>query len=429
MQLSRAKVRESFINRHKTKFTGLVISILGALQVSPELRAVMSPAAFGLTTIAIGIVVQLFGVINTILEEEDAIEEESEEGEPPTVLSWLSFFALLTVFSFVTPWAHAEIDKQTTGPWFLVASSTPQYPSYTTYDLCRQARTNRIEADRLGKQSGSTTYYCREGVTVTFKANPPPPVNCVVSAWGDWSVCSNGSQTRSRTITTAPANGGTVCPVLTESRACTVTPPPTTDVGVNMPIVCTTPVEAGAVIEACPWSNQIFQPASADSYVRGCLTAGCGWTDLRWRRFGDLPSIGGVDVCRIEKRSGDPVAGGSCEADGEGWGGMGQVQPAVVARAATGGGGPVPTGQARLSWAPPTHLIDDTPIMNLAGYVIAYGRAPNELTQMIEINNPATTAYVVTNLSAGTWYFAVSAFLESGAESAFSTPPGTKTIQ
>lgn len=61
----------------------------------------------------------------------------------------------------------------------------------------------------------------------------PTPVNCVVSAWGAWndpawSACANGQQTRtltrSRTITTQPANGGIACPALTESsvetRAC-----------------------------------------------------------------------------------------------------------------------------------------------------------------------------------------------------------------
>jgi hypothetical protein len=64
-------------------------------------------------------------------------------------------------------------------------------------------------------------------------------VNCVVSAWTfqsatAWSACLNNEQTRTetweRSILTAPANGGTACPALTETRmatqACTMTTPP-----------------------------------------------------------------------------------------------------------------------------------------------------------------------------------------------------------
>eukprot|EP01012_Entosiphon_sulcatum_P049575 TRINITY_DN6820_c0_g1_i6.p1 TRINITY_DN6820_c0_g1~~TRINITY_DN6820_c0_g1_i6.p1 ORF type:complete len:7637 (+),score=112.47 TRINITY_DN6820_c0_g1_i6:5459-28369(+) len=50
------------------------------------------------------------------------------------------------------------------------------------------------------------------------------PVDCVVSAWGSWDRCSadcGGGQTqRVRTITTAPANGGAPCPALVEHIAC-----------------------------------------------------------------------------------------------------------------------------------------------------------------------------------------------------------------
>jgi len=50
-----------------------------------------------------------------------------------------------------------------------------------------------------------------------------PPTNCVVSDYS-WSSCSAdcgpGTQTGTRTITTAPQNGGTPCPVLSETRSC-----------------------------------------------------------------------------------------------------------------------------------------------------------------------------------------------------------------
>lgn len=48
----------------------------------------------------------------------------------------------------------------------------------------------------------------------------PVPVNCVVSEWSAWSTCTNGTRTRTRTIVTPAANGGTACPALTETQSC-----------------------------------------------------------------------------------------------------------------------------------------------------------------------------------------------------------------
>ena len=49
-------------------------------------------------------------------------------------------------------------------------------------------------------------------------------VNCEVSEWGRWSPCSKlcgkGSQSRTRSITREPANGGDQCPLLMETRSC-----------------------------------------------------------------------------------------------------------------------------------------------------------------------------------------------------------------
>ncbi len=53
------------------------------------------------------------------------------------------------------------------------------------------------------------------------------PVDCVVSDWSGWSACDKpcggGSQTRTRKVVTEPANGGKLCPVLSESQVCNTT--------------------------------------------------------------------------------------------------------------------------------------------------------------------------------------------------------------
>lgn len=50
------------------------------------------------------------------------------------------------------------------------------------------------------------------------------PVNCELSAWSTWSVCSSSclldERRRTRNVVTAPANGGAACDALTETATC-----------------------------------------------------------------------------------------------------------------------------------------------------------------------------------------------------------------
>ena len=86
------------------------------------------------------------------------------------------------------------------------------------------------------------------------------------------------------------------------------------------------------------------------------------------------------------------------------------------------------TGTATLSWQPPTQRTDGSPLSDLAGYRILYGTAPGNYSSRITLSNPGLTSYVVDNLSQGTWYFVMTAFDATGAESDYSSV-GSKTIQ
>lgn len=77
----------------------------------------------------------------------------------------------------------------------------------------------------------------------------------------------------------------------------------------------------------------------------------------------------------------------------------------------------VANGTATISWLPPTQNTDGTPLTDLAGYRIHYGTSPSALTQVVEINNPGLTSYMIQNLTPATWYFSLRAYSSDGVES------------
>jgi hypothetical protein len=87
----------------------------------------------------------------------------------------------------------------------------------------------------------------------------------------------------------------------------------------------------------------------------------------------------------------------------------------------------VVSGTATVSWIPPTKNSDGSPLVDLAGFEIFYGKSKSTLTQTIRINNPGTNRYIVQSLSAGTWYFAVTAVNSKGVNSNMSDET-SKTI-
>jgi hypothetical protein len=88
----------------------------------------------------------------------------------------------------------------------------------------------------------------------------------------------------------------------------------------------------------------------------------------------------------------------------------------------------VSNGTATLSWTPVTSDTNGTPLVGLAGYKVFYGTSATAMNTTVTLANPSLTSYVVTNLSSGTWYFAVAAYT-SGGTLGVQSNVGTKTIQ
>ena len=77
-------------------------------------------------------------------------------------------------------------------------------------------------------------------------------------------------------------------------------------------------------------------------------------------------------------------------------------------------------GSVTLSWAAPIENEDNSPLTDLAGYVIYYGTRAGQYSYRIHVDNPKTTGYKLENLSPGTYYFVMTAINTDGAESAMS---------
>jgi hypothetical protein len=85
-------------------------------------------------------------------------------------------------------------------------------------------------------------------------------------------------------------------------------------------------------------------------------------------------------------------------------------------------------GTAELTWVPPTTNADGTALLDLAGYKIYYGNSPDNYSNVVDVPNPGIAAYVIENLSAGTYYFVATAYDTSGYESVYSNM-ATKTVE
>ena len=72
-------------------------------------------------------------------------------------------------------------------------------------------------------------------------------------------------------------------------------------------------------------------------------------------------------------------------------------------------------GNAVITWTAPDRNEDGTALTDLSGFKILYGQNASTLTQSVTLTDPGLRSYVVPNLSAGMWYFAMTATAGSGA--------------
>lgn len=77
-----------------------------------------------------------------------------------------------------------------------------------------------------------------------------------------------------------------------------------------------------------------------------------------------------------------------------------------------------PVYGVRLTWAAPTENSDGSDLEDLAGYRIYDGSQPGTYTEVTDVGN--VTEFVVEDLPAGVFYFAVTAYDSVGNESDFS---------
>jgi len=79
------------------------------------------------------------------------------------------------------------------------------------------------------------------------------------------------------------------------------------------------------------------------------------------------------------------------------------------------------TGNATVTWVPPTQNTNGSALTNLAGLRIYYGSSPSSLTQMVQVASATQTSTTISNLASGVWYFAGVAYTSGGAQSAMSS--------
>ncbi|HEY1892899.1 MAG TPA: putative Ig domain-containing protein [Steroidobacteraceae bacterium] len=80
-------------------------------------------------------------------------------------------------------------------------------------------------------------------------------------------------------------------------------------------------------------------------------------------------------------------------------------------------GAALPPSAVTIAWTPPTENTNGSTLTDLVGYHIYYGTSQSNLSKVVDITNPGLATYVLSTLSAGTWYFALTSINSQGVES------------
>jgi hypothetical protein len=212
-----------------------------------------------------------------------------------------------------------------------------------------------------------------------------------VIAGSTLSACRSDDKTDREPASGNPNGGGS-------GSTPTPTPPPAP--GVNRaPTIRGTPVTTAKV--GVPY---VFQPAASDPDGDRLTFEIRSKPD--WARFS--AATGRLEGTPAEGSAGTFTGVQIVVSDGKTSASLDPFNIAVVEPA---------TGSAELVWEAPSLNVDGSPLTDLAGYVIRYGRSASTLDRSVRIDNAGTTRYLIENLSEGTWYFSLSSLNSSGAES------------
>jgi hypothetical protein len=173
------------------------------------------------------------------------------------------------------------------------------------------------------------------------------------------------------------------------------------------PVVSGTPATTAAV--GSPYS---FQPTARDP--NGLKLSFTIWGKPAWLNFDSATGrLYGTPTAADVGRYG-PI--GIIASDGYYQGDLHSFSITVPSQGAS-----LPPSAVTIAWTPPTENTNGSTLTNLAGYHIYYGTSQSNLDKVVDITNPGLASYVLSDLTSGTWYFALTSVNSAGVESVRST--------